>query len=489
MNVYRLPIILGLGLLATACGGGGGGSEAPPPVDVDPPPVGGIGRTGLAIGPIANFGSIVVNGVRYDTSNATFVVDDQPGTEADLAVGQVVTVKGEIDDDGGTADEVIYDETLEGPIASIDAAAGSFVVLGQTVIVNAGTSFDDDFPVAGIDGLAIDDIVEISGFVDSNGNIVATRVEIDDDPDGFEVKGVVEALDAAAQTFELRGLTVDYGSALIEGDFPGGEIADGNFVEVDGTTDPNDAQRLIASRVEYEDRLGDFENDDNVEIEGLITRFVDATDFDVNGLAVTTTASTEYENGDAAALGTDVRIEVEGRFDIEGVIVADEIEFRTRDDARIDARVDAVDASAGTLTVLGIEVSTGPLTRFEDKLDGAGEGPLNLADINVGDYVRIIGGESPAGSNAVAATRLERDDDEGDVSLRGAVDSIAEPTLAILGVTIETGAGTEFRGADEQPLGATEFFSALTIGDLVEADGVESSATVIVADEVSLEDD
>ena len=54
----------------------------------------GLECTGIAQGPISTFGSVVVNGVRYDTSSATFTINGTPGTQDDLSVGQVITISG-----------------------------------------------------------------------------------------------------------------------------------------------------------------------------------------------------------------------------------------------------------------------------------------------------------------------------------------------------------------------------------------------------------
>ena len=64
-------------LILSACGGGGGGSDTNVVADDDPTPVGGITRTGLAVavGPITGFGSVIVNGVTYDTDAAEFTSD------------------------------------------------------------------------------------------------------------------------------------------------------------------------------------------------------------------------------------------------------------------------------------------------------------------------------------------------------------------------------------------------------------------------------
>src|SRR5437667_365250 len=89
--------------------------------------------TGTAYGPITGFGSIFVNGVEFTTSSAQINIDDQPGSESDLQVGEVVTVTGTINADGktGTATQVTFDGDVTGRVVQIDSAGGTFIVLGQ----------------------------------------------------------------------------------------------------------------------------------------------------------------------------------------------------------------------------------------------------------------------------------------------------------------------------------------------------------------------
>ena len=196
-------------LALAACGGGGG--DQPDLTPADPPPVDGIGRNGIAVGPISNFGSIVVNGVTYNTDSATFTLDDESGTQADLKVGDMVVVTGSINDDGttGTAETVFYDDLVKGPVDSIDLAASSLVVLGQPVLASATTSFDDGFNPASLEGVSVGQIVEVSGQIDASDNIVATRIEPKPDGTTFEVHGTVAGLDSGALRFNLRGLALE----------------------------------------------------------------------------------------------------------------------------------------------------------------------------------------------------------------------------------------------------------------------------------------
>src|SRR5262249_24652813 len=140
-------------LVLTACGSGSGNSVA------------GIDRTGAPViasyGTVSAFGSVVVNGVHFDTSSSTFSIDGNPGGQADIAIGDVVLVKGSLDSGGttGTATSVSFENNVVGPVTGIDATAETLVVLGQLVRVSADTSFDGDIQPTGLAGLAIGDIL------------------------------------------------------------------------------------------------------------------------------------------------------------------------------------------------------------------------------------------------------------------------------------------------------------------------------------------
>lgn len=486
MKSLKYMIVLCAALITgtlAACGGGGGSSVSPPP---PPPPSGGIGRNGIAIGPVSNFGSIIVNGVRYDTANATFTIDGTAGSQDDLKVGDVVIVQGTIDDNGttGTAEQVLFDDLVTGPVESVNVPGSSLVVLGQTVLVRAETSFDDGFSPASIEGVNVGQIVEVSGQFDANGDIVATRIEPKPAGTQFEVHGTVAALDTANSVFMLGGLTVDYSAATLD-NFPGGQINNGDFVEAKGVS-LGAGGELLATRVELELLLPGAVDGDRIEIEGFITRFFSAGDFDVAGVPVTTTASTVFEGGDVNDLGLNIKVEAEGDLDANGILVATKIDIRRAKAVRATANVDSVDAANNALVMLGIMVNVDVLTRFEDKSNANVE-PLTLADINAGDYLEIRGDERPAGSGMVLATILEREDPDTEAILQGFVESVAEPSFSILGVTINTNGGTVFRDVNDGVITAADFFNQLGVNSLVKAEGSEVADTTITATEVEFE--
>lgn len=473
-RMAKVLITAAISMVVLSCGGGSGGDNSTAtPAPNPPPPTGGIEGTGIAIGPIDGFGSIFVNGIEFNTDDAEYLIDDAPGQESQLQVGQLVTVFGAISDDGltGTADSVRYDSNVEGPVDSIDLLADQLVVLGQPVSVTSQTTFGD-IPGGNLAGLNPGDEVRISGFIKADGSIIATRIDLET-PDGdFEVRGRVSSLDAANMRFMIGMLIVDYSMAMLEG-FAGGQPADGDFVEASGTLESGE---LVATEVELEDELPDVDEGDEVEVEGLVTRFVSATDFDVAGLAVTTTAGTTYENGSAGDLALDVLVEAEGAINAAGVLVADEIEFGAEGSIRMDGLVEAVDNNG--FTVFTIPVTVTASTRIEDQSD-ADMRPFSLANLNVGDYVEVRGLVDTSGD--FVATQVERDDPEDSVSLRGPVESVSDPDFVILGVTVSTSAGTSFEGTT-----SAEFFANAN-GRIVDAEGTWDGVQ-IVAESVEFED-
>jgi hypothetical protein len=86
---------------------------------------------------------------------------------------------------------------------------------------------------------------------------------------------------------------------------------------------------LFATEVEVKGIDFDGDEGEEVEIEGLVTRVISATEFVLNQTRrVRTDARTEFENGTAADITVDVRLEAEGIVGDDGVLVAREVEFR-----------------------------------------------------------------------------------------------------------------------------------------------------------------
>ena len=287
----------------------------------------------------------------------------------------------------------------------------------------------------------------------------------------FEVLGSMSKTDSTAKTFQINALVVDFSAASLQ-NFPSGGAADGVVVEATGATLGANGQ-LLASEVEAlaSQELHANENDD-AEYEGPVTRYASATDFDVAGHKVTTDGSTVYSNGAAADLATpNIRVEVEGSVDSTGTLVASKIQFEHRATVRLRAQIDALDttSSPNTLTVLGVNITVTDMTRFEDET-AANLATFNLSNLQIGSWVEVRGTESPAGSNQLMASRIERLEIQSNVELAGPVKTATQPQFTILAVPVNTTGTTMFSDATGMSTTAGAFFTGL-IGQYADAHG------------------
>src|SRR5262245_57771045 len=110
---FTAALAVGATALLVACGGGGGDTGS---TDTTPEAV--------HQGTIDGFGSVIVNGVRFDDSRARFQLDDDSVAESALKLGMRAEVRGSVSGDGtrGTASSVSVDTSVRGAITSVDAA-------------------------------------------------------------------------------------------------------------------------------------------------------------------------------------------------------------------------------------------------------------------------------------------------------------------------------------------------------------------------------
>jgi hypothetical protein len=354
-----LAVLICLAAILVSCGGG---STSVAGV--------GSGGTGASFsGPITGFGSIIVNGVRIDDSSAQITLDDDRsgGGDLDLKLGMVVDVEGERSADGttGTAFKILTRSVLQGPISAIDAGQNRLTVLGVTVIITSRTVFDGA-GVTGLGALNANDAVEIYGIPDQQGKVKATRIERVPASSEVRMTGIVQP-GAGASTFRMNDYTVQYEPGDLM-DLPNGVTA-GMRVRVKGSLSGTTVQ---ASSVRLMELAPSLKNSQHAEMEGVVTRFVSATEFDVNGIPVKLGPGVKVE-GSAASVAVGRQVEVEGRIDNQvlvasNVAVEDDEQKGEKEDAfEVHGDIDGVDLAAGTFTMRrgAITVKWDDNTRFD----------------------------------------------------------------------------------------------------------------------------
>lgn len=422
-GTFGLRMTMAIGLMFGLGCGDTGFPQSPPPT------------SGFAYGAISQFGSIFVNGTKFDTDDAKIVgglID-----ETSRPLGQVVRVEGTFNADGstGTATRVVFKSQLKGPInalADISMTEKEMTVLGVSIIVEEGyTAFSAPYDFASI---LVDDIVEVSGLLDGAGVIRATRIELEGQSDGVaavevELRGITSGFlgagDFSSGTLTVGDASVVYdGLTQFEAGFEKGDFSDSVSIKVKGMADPVAPSVIFADEIESE---GDFGREaGNLSLEGFISEFFDVGDFTLGQQRVD--ASEAVLSPPSLVLADGMQVELEGPVDELGVLRATEVKFEG-EELSVSAVIAEGALGEEQLTFFGsLVVRFDNGTRWEDKVDGADDNaPFAFSSLQVGDYVEIRGLSDDADADILLATRIERDDLDG-IEIEGPVDAIcADP--------------------------------------------------------------
>ncbi len=432
----------------SACGGGGSDLGIAD---------GGIRGTGSSVGPVSGFGSVFVNGVKFSTDgipNQAVDSDDGIEFETDLSKGMILRVEGQWRDDGtGTADQLLYDDTLRGPVDQVVAdpsGAGEFVtltVMGQSVQIDRQTVVRGTTYATLLSEAAISDHVRVSAWRQADGSYRAGYIEtIAVDVTDVELEGRVSAVETDQNRFTIGTITIEYdelsvnfGSGLTEPD-----LATDTVLEVEGSLAGN---VLIASSIDRDDARRFSRNaGDDIQLTATIDASYTASgatarpgEFRLGNLTVRVTDATELDDDlETSDLNEGLLVQVEGQFLSDTVIEAEEIELRDG-----NAKVEGVVSGTADNTFLigGVEVRVLPTTAFT--VEGGSD--MSFESLPIGTTtVEVEGVEKQQGSSVfIEALKVEVDDEvastdeRAQFELEGTLSAISPSAITILGVSID----------------------------------------------------
>lgn len=316
------------------------------------------------VGPIEQFGSIYVDGIRFDVSEAEISVNGQIVSDDELHLGMIATVKGSVDQQSneGTASSVSYSSIIRGaievvghvnfdPIENEDSPLPPHdqrivSILGQELVLDRReTYFHDVSNLSGpfdFDNLASGDVVEVSGFFMGQGRFFASSLIRQDFGGMLTILGVAEtsiespgeginvpdngelvvSLDdnqgffgvgTTTVQFDLEGVTTDLGGFA-------DNLTDGDFVLVHGQVNGElfEATSIVADSFNFNNVL-DENGDDAVTLTGFVYDLSE-DGFWVNGIAAVLQDTTVIEG----ELVEGVAVKVSGQF-VDGVLEADHV--------------------------------------------------------------------------------------------------------------------------------------------------------------------
>jgi hypothetical protein len=370
--------MLGLATLVVGCGGSG-----PSRTQASAPSAGTVALSGPVMGSST---TLAFSGQPLLVGGALVTDQGSPDTAASIKPGSVIRGSATKNSQGFRLENADVRHAVEGPIASVDLTGSKLVVLGQPVRVDALTVIEQEVP-GGTDtsltlaDLKVGDVVEVDGARNADESIQASRIEREPGSAVVDlfVRGPVGALDATAQTFQVGGLTIAYGTAVVTG-----TLANGVEVVVHGTLS---GTVFTATRVVVQ--MDEDASEANLEVSGYLSG-LDSTAKTFLLMAYTVDYSKALVEG---TLANGARVEVEGTLDTSGatpVLRASKVEvaFPSSGSGDSDGEVTGI-VVAVSMTDMTVSIGSAIFWTDSATLFVKAEAPATLADVKVGSAVEI----------------------------------------------------------------------------------------------------
>lgn len=412
------------------------------------------------VGRITAFGSIFVNGVKYEVDNASLKNDRPDGVrtlnESDLKIGMVVNINGSRNGTKGSAASISYNELIAAPVTNVTIDSdgiGSLMAGGKQINISETTMFHGDSSRESLLAVVRGDWIQVSGYVGSDGSIDATMISFETEAkhaNRAELEGIVSKLDTTSQQLTLNGIDVDYSTAIITP--TSRSLADGISVEVSGKIDIA-SNTMLAKHIKLEHSSSDLDKEDpdsndedenhELELQGIVSGAATGQ-FTLAGVEVIYDATTRLSGLTIEQIQDGLFLEeVEGRYNAAGQLVASKIKVENHSingvsDARHSAKqlklsgsISAIDSDNSTLTVMGYDVAITASTLLQD--NGQGRYRFNIKSLSVGDYVDVVLIKNA--DDDYTLRKLQRERMESASSLKGVVSQVNDDGIVIVGKT------------------------------------------------------
>ncbi len=342
------------------------------------------------------------------------VQDLQPGTYVEVKLRKEngtdwLVTKVEVDDSGKDSDKHDgYEDSVE-VSGRIDATEGdgTITVRGFVFTITDSTRiYDSEDRMLTAADLAVGMYVEVEGWYEADGTLIAGKVEVEtkDKKDEVELTARIDSLGAdfvvlGHFTFKVDSTTRIYDNRKNMISFA--DLAVGMIIEIEGWRQADGS--LMAEKIKIEDRV-----EDEVEITGSIDALTDST-ISVSGrefiiVAHTTVFDQNKQKIDYSALSVGQVVEIRGELLPSGMLIAIRIKLEDNGvtEIKVEGPIDSL--TQNSVIVLGVEFLVDASTQIQDKNDST----ITINDLQVGQTVEVKATLQADGSRL--ATRIHVED-------------------------------------------------------------------------------
>ncbi|MFG6449259.1 DUF5666 domain-containing protein [Roseateles sp. BYS180W] len=457
--------------LLSACGGGGSTAAPAQPSPATPEPA---AITALE-GTVTGFGSVVIDGVRYDDSRTTVGFAHKADALTAASLGELRTgmrVSASLGSDG-LLNALTVNFAMVGTVDAVNATQGNLRVFGQAInVVSSGQLPTQYEGFTGLNQLVVGDLVRVAGTVAADGSVTATRIErrAKDGTEVFRLSGMVRDVDGSAKTFGLVGnssVVVDYAKASL---LPAGaSIANGTRVSVIALSSPSTSGgRTVLQASQVDVHKGKPTEGASLAAGGVISQFLSLSAFYIGDVAVDASKAALTDGTTAADIANGAQAVASGTV-VNGVLVANKLKVFKQDTAIKALLIGQISdfVSLSQFSVRGTTVD-GSQARF---VRG------QASDLALGTWVQISGAITANGVQAKDITVTTPPADKP-ARLAGALSAVnaAARQFTLLGVPVQWGESTRF-------LPSGKSAADLSVGAMLVVEGSysASSATLLAS--------
>ena len=358
----------------------------------------------------------------------------------------------------------------------------SFVVNGSTFYVDANTEYRGrNGNTFSFEQIAVGLLLEVKAELQTNGDLLATRVKTEDDHNQhngeLEITALIDNKTANSIVLGQYEFFVDAQTVILNHDRMPIYFSDlniGDRVEVKAYKQIDNS--YLAVRIKLED-MPENEIEFTAQIESIL-----GSDVTINGITFVTDSNTVFLDDNRmpvtiSSLVVGMWVEVKGFKKQDGSYYASRIQIEDFVRNEIELKGNITELTEVSLVVGGITFSVDSTTQVLDHLNN----PISYSSLLLGQLVEVKG--TKTGTSTAKALRIKIEGNE-DIEIFGRVTAININSIELNGLVVFVNENTVYLNHANQTIG----FSDLSVDQFVEVKMIRNVDSTLLALRIKIED-
>ena len=358
----------------------------------------------------------------------------------------------------------------------------SFVVNGSTFYVDANTEYRGrNGNTFSFEQIAVGLLLEVKAELQTNGDLLATRVKTEDDHNQhngeLEITALIDNKTANSIVLGQYEFFVDAQTVILNHDrmpISFNDLNIGDRVEVKAYKQLDNS--YLAVRIKLED-MPENEIEFTAQIESIL-----GSDVTINGITFVTDSNTVFLDDNRmpvtiSSLVVGMWVEVKGFKKQDGSYYASRIQIEDFVRNEIELKGNITELTEVSLVVGGITFSVDSATQVLDHLNN----PISYSSLLLGQLVEVKG--TKTGTSTAKALRIKIEGNE-DIEIFGRVTALNINSIELNGLVVFVNENTVYLNHANQTIG----FSDLSVDQFIEVKMIRNLDSTLLALRIKIED-